>query len=136
MPLTRMEHYLVLSDDMEATKRFYCDALGLLEGPRPAFPFLGFWLYLGDIPCIHVADWITYGKHSENTGLPMTRRAHSTGSLDHIAFTAEDYDGVLARLEKHGIEIGKNDVPGGRLRQLFLTDPNGIKIELNFRIAA
>jgi hypothetical protein len=26
-----------------------------------------------------------------------------------------------------------NDVPGGALRQLFLQDPNGVKIEINVR---
>lgn len=136
MPLTRMEHYLVLSDDMEATKRFYCDALGMREGFRPAFTFPGFWLYVGDTPCIHVAEWKTYSAHSQQTGLPVTSRATSTGSLDHIAFASEDYDDVLAKLEKHGVNVGKNNVPGGRLRQLFVTDPNGVKIELNFRISA
>jgi catechol 2,3-dioxygenase-like lactoylglutathione lyase family enzyme len=134
MPLTKMEHYLVLSDDMEATKRFYCEALGMRIGPRPPLEFPGYWLYVGDTPCIHVAEWITYGAHSQRTGLPMTRRADSTGAVDHIAFTANDYDEVLGRLERNGIPVGKNDPPGGILRQLFLTDPNGVKIEINVRI--
>ena len=133
MPLTKLEHYLVLTDDLEATKRFYCEALGMREGSRPPLAFPGYWLYVGDTPCIHVAEWNTYTAHSRETGIAVTSRASGTGPLDHIAFNASDYDDVLARLEKAGVPVARNDVTGANLRQLFLTDPNGVKIEINVR---
>ncbi len=40
--------------------------------------------------------------------------------------------GVLAKLESRGIHFWKNTVPDVDLRQLFVEDPNGLRIELNF----
>jgi catechol 2,3-dioxygenase-like lactoylglutathione lyase family enzyme len=130
MPLLRIEHYLVISDDLEVTKRFYCDGLGMREGPRPPFAFKGLWLYVGEVAVIHVAERESYMGHYAKTELPAVK---DTGALDHIAFAAEDYDGVLARLEQHGYQVRKSGVPGGRLRQLFVRDPHGVQVELNFR---
>ena len=57
MPLTQLEHYLVLTDDLDATRDFYAKALGMRLGPRPPLGFPGYWLYLGEVPCIHIAEW-------------------------------------------------------------------------------
>jgi catechol 2,3-dioxygenase-like lactoylglutathione lyase family enzyme len=133
MPLTKMEHYLVLTDDIDATRDFYVQALGMHVGPRPPLGFPGYWVYVGDTPCIHIAEWKTYSAHSLEQGIAVTARADGTGPLDHIAFNAHDYDEVVARLDAHGVPAARNDVPGGVLRQLFLQDPNGVKIEINVR---
>jgi catechol 2,3-dioxygenase-like lactoylglutathione lyase family enzyme len=133
MPLTKMEHYLVLTDDLDATRDFYVHALGMHVGSRPPLGFPGYWVYVGDTPCIHIAEWQTYTEHSDGQGIPVSSRAHGTGPVDHIAFNALDYDDVVSRLEKHGVHADRNDVPGGMLRQLFLRDPNGVKIEINVR---
>jgi len=131
MPLTQHEHYLVLTDDIDATRDFYCNALGMRVGPRPPLDFSGYWVYLGEVPCIHIADWHSYRAHSRTTGIAISTRAAGTGPLDHIAFNAVDYAAVKARLAAHGIEATENLVAGVGLRQLFLADPNGVKIELN-----
>ncbi|MFS8608825.1 MAG: VOC family protein [Gammaproteobacteria bacterium] len=64
MALTKLEHYLVISDDIEETRRFYCDALGMRVGFRPELEFDGYWLYVGDVPCIHVAERESYKRYS------------------------------------------------------------------------
>ncbi|MGH8149973.1 MAG: VOC family protein [Steroidobacteraceae bacterium] len=133
--LTKMEHYLVITHDIERTREFYCGALGMRVGFRPTLEFPGYWLYVGETPCIHIAEWKTYTAHSERQGIPVSRPAPGTGAFDHIAFNAEDFDGVLERLERYGVKPGQNVVTGAPLRQLFLTDPNGVKIEINVRIA-
>jgi catechol 2,3-dioxygenase-like lactoylglutathione lyase family enzyme len=133
MPLTQMEHYLVLTDDLDATRDFYVQALGMHVGPRPPLGFPGYWVYVGDTPCIHIAEWVSYTTHSAEQGIAVSSRASGTGPLDHIAFNAHDYDDVVARLAAHGVQAARNDVPGGVLRQLFLQDPNGVKIEINVR---
>lgn len=131
MPLTQLEHYLVLTDDIDATRDFYCNVLGMRLGPRPPLRFSGYWVYLGEVPCIHIADWQSYRAYSEATGIAISARAVGTGPVDHIAFNAVDYASVKARLQAHGIVPAENVVPGIGLRQLFLSDPNGVKIELN-----
>jgi catechol 2,3-dioxygenase-like lactoylglutathione lyase family enzyme len=131
MPLTQMEHFLVLTDDIDATRDFYCNVLGLRQGPRPPLRFTGYWVYLGEVPCIHIADWRSYQAHARETGIAISTRAAGTGPVDHIAFNATDYDAVKARLQAHGVKPAENLVPKVGLRQLFFCDPNGVKIELN-----
>jgi catechol 2,3-dioxygenase-like lactoylglutathione lyase family enzyme len=131
MPLTKMEHFLVLTADMEKTRDFYCKVLGLREGPRPPLGFPGHWLYLGEIAVIHIAEWRTYTSHSNSLDIPVTTEAPGTGALDHIAFNATDYDELLASLERNGVKAMKNVTNVNGLRQVFLLDPNGIKLEIN-----
>jgi catechol 2,3-dioxygenase-like lactoylglutathione lyase family enzyme len=126
MPLTGMEHLLVLTDDIDETKDFYCRALGLEEGERPPLAFPGYWLYAGGVPCVHVADRQAYTAHSEEVGIPASPQV-----VDHIAFSGNDYEEAVTRLQREGVEAATNTVPGVGLRQLFLEDPNGLKIEIN-----
>ncbi|MBN1239380.1 MAG: VOC family protein [Gammaproteobacteria bacterium] len=135
MPLKKMEHYLVLTDDLEATRRFYCDVLGMTEGFRPQLDFPGYWLYLGDTPCIHVGDWDAYAVWTREVGIPISARAAGTGPLDHIAFNATGFDETVERLERLGIGMSRNELDDIGLKQLFIRDPNGLMIELNFREA-
>jgi catechol 2,3-dioxygenase-like lactoylglutathione lyase family enzyme len=83
MPLHRLEHVLVLTDDLEATRAFYCDVLGFEIGERPALEFPGFWLYLGGVPCVHVAERASYEAHAARLGLRAMQ-----APIDHVAFTA------------------------------------------------
>jgi catechol 2,3-dioxygenase-like lactoylglutathione lyase family enzyme len=53
--------------------------------------------------------------------------------VDHIAFHAHDFDKIVARLERCGVAARRNDAPGASLKQLFVYDPNGVKIEINVR---
>ena len=133
MPLLRLEHYLVLSDDIDGTRDFYCEVLGMREGFRPKLGFPGYWLYVGDVPSIHIAEWESYAVWTKEVGIPISSRAESTGAVDHIAFNASGFDEVRARLQARGLQIHSNLLDEIGLRQLFIYDPNGVPIELNFR---
>lgn len=125
MPLHRLDHYLVIARDLEATREFYAEVLGLQVGPRPPFPFAGYWMYLGDTPCVHVAD-ASRRPATEGEG------AAPTGALDHVAFAATGLEAMLARLQRLGIPVRRRKVPEQGLQQLFVVDPNGLTIELNY----
>ena len=131
MPITHLEHFLVLTDDIHATRDFYRDVLGLTVGPRPPLAFAGYWLYAGDTPCVHIAERASYTSTSTPAGIPVSGRSAGTGPFDHAAFIARDFDEIAARLARHGVKAHLNVVPGNGLRQLFLHDPNGVKIEIN-----
>ncbi len=131
MALTSIQHLLVLTNDIEGTRDFYRDVLGLEEGARPPLEFPGYWLYAQGVPCVHVADRELYNAHARTLGLEPSAGTHGSGVVDHVAFNAGDYDEVVARLERHGVAAVKNEVPEIRMRQLFISDPNGVRIEIN-----
>jgi catechol 2,3-dioxygenase-like lactoylglutathione lyase family enzyme len=131
--VSELEHVLVLSDDIDATRDFYERAVGLRAGDRPAFAFTGYWLYAGDVPCVHIADRNSYRAHARTLGLSVPERTGAPGPVDHIAFTAHDYEAVTERLAEAGVEPVRNDVPGGGPRQLFFNDPQGLRIEINVK---
>ena len=124
MKLKSFEHVLILADDIEATRKFYVDIIGLEDGYRPDFGFPGYWLYLGGSACIHLAA--RRGAASADAAEP------ASGCIDHIAFSAEDIEGARATLEDRGIAYRHRRVPGAPLQQLFIRDPNGVSVEINF----
>jgi len=128
-----MEHVLVLSDDIDASREFYTDVVGLQVGSRPPLEFPGFWLYAGATPCLHIAERQSYRAHAESLGLSVAPEPAGRGPVDHIAFNASDYEAVRTRLEQRGISAITNTVAGGAIRQLFFDDPNGVRVEINVR---
>ena len=124
--LERLDHVLVLTDDLETTTAFYCDVLGFERGDRPPLPFPGHWLKLGGAACVHVAERSAYEAHAASVGL-----AAAGASIDHVAFAATRYEEIAARLAAADVVAVTNDVPDAEMRQIFLSDPNGVRIELN-----
>jgi catechol 2,3-dioxygenase-like lactoylglutathione lyase family enzyme len=122
-----LDHFLVLTDDIDATRDFWCEVLGLEVGQRPPLEFPGYWLYAGDHPCVHIAERSRYIAHSGRVGIPA-----ATGPVEHVAFDGADPDEVAERLRRSRVPAVKNDVPGV-MRQYFIEDPNGVKIEINVK---
>ena len=133
MPITHMQHYMLLAKDLEQTRHFYCDVLGLRTGDRPPFRFKGLWIYAGEVACIHVAERASYDETSRTPVNPADPNDHGSGSVDHIAFAATDYDELVASFDRHGVRYRATQVQGSDLRQLFVFDPDGIQIEINIR---
>ena len=135
MTVTEMEHVLVLSEDIEASRDFYCRVVGLEVGERPPLEFPGYWLYAGATPCVHVAERHAYLKHAAALGLPASgdrSPGSGGGAIDHIAFDERDYEAAAARIRAAGLAAVSNVVPGGP-RQLFIDDPNGVRVEINVK---
>ena len=118
MTISGMNHFNVLTDDVDATRRFYAGILGLTEGKRPPFAFDGAWFYVDGRPILHVSK----------AKLPADRK----GVIDHIAFSASDLKGTVARLNEHNVEFALGQQVGTRLWQLFCNDPMGARVELDF----
>ena len=136
--VSELEHVLVLSDDIDAARDFYESAVGLRAGNRPPLAFDGYWLYAGSVACLHIADRSAYRAHAATLGLSVAESAARVGGsesspIDHIAFSASNYEAVSARLAAAGIEPVRNDVPGGGPRQLFFSDPDGVRVEINVK---
>ena len=133
MPLSHIEHFLLQTADMEKTREWYTSVLGMRVGPSPDFKFPVFWLYLGDKDVVHVTEG--GAKVSENRKKYVgqeSQATHGTGVLDHIAFRATGLEKMLKHLRAEKVEFKQRQVNDQGLYQLFMYDPNGIKIELNY----
>jgi catechol 2,3-dioxygenase-like lactoylglutathione lyase family enzyme len=127
MAVDMLEHFTVRCTSLEHTRDFYSEIVGLRIGPRPEFDFAGYWLYLGDQPVVHLVL-------ADEREKPRAQDAgHHTGALDHIAFRGQDLDGTRALLRAKGIDFKECPVPGRPVHQVFVRDPDGVLIELNFR---
>jgi catechol 2,3-dioxygenase-like lactoylglutathione lyase family enzyme len=114
----RIDHITIATDDLDATLGFYQDVLGLEVGPRPAFPFAEAWLYAGGRPIVHLKA-------------PGVQRADS--ALDHVAFYTDDFSSFIARLDRMHLTYKQQVLSDGSLRQCFLRDPNGVRLEITGR---
>ena len=137
MPLTRLDHYSIRTARLAETEQFYTSVLGLEVGPRPNFPFPGVWLYQSGIAVVHVVgidpsnpaglkDYLG-DKAGSDTGTGT-----GTGTIDHVAFVGTDVEAMRAQFRHIGIPYRDRTVPNMNLEQVFLEDPNGITVELNF----
>ena len=134
-----LNHVSIRTADLEACRRFYVDALGLVVGPRPDFPFPGLWLYAGDpargAPAVVHVIGIDAGDRGGLAGYLGDRPAspaRGSGALDHVAFQASGLAEHRATLHRLGVAMRERTVPGLGLHQIFVTDPDGIVVELNF----
>jgi len=119
MKVEGMNHFTILAKDLEATRRFYTEILGLSEGYRPPFGFPGIWFYAGNRAILHVI-----GRAS----LPDPKG----GVFDHMAYSAKGLAPTLAKLKAKGIDYQLVKQAGSGVWQIFFHDPNGAKIELDF----
>lgn len=90
----------------------------MTDGFRPSFRSRGFWLYAGDRPVVHLTE--------------NGQDAPGRSALDHYAFTCEGLDAMMARLREQAIPFQLDPARDSKNAQLFVTDPAGVSLELNF----
>ncbi len=102
MPLSHIEHYLVLSDEIDATRDWYRDVLGMQEGWHPDFGFPVYWMYLGGVDVVHIGKSAKHAGESQKAYLGRLAQdaGAGTGAIDHIAFRAKDLRETLAHLRR------------------------------------
>lgn len=128
-------HCAIRTADLESTLHFYKHALGLKEVPRPAgLTFPGAWLAVPNAvgqAILHVyAGSAAAGKDGD---APVD---NERGAVDHISLLAQGFTRFRAQFEKLGISSREQNQNGGTNWQMFIHDPNGIKVELTFDQAA
>ena len=136
MPLRHLQHFLIQTTDLEGTTRWYEDVLGMRRGPHPAFPFPVEWIYIGDQDVLHLTEGGAGVSAERKQYLEQTSEAtHGSGVVDHVAFRADGLGDMLEHLRSKSIDFQTRQVDSAGLFQIFLHDPNGVKIELNFENA-
>ena len=132
MPVTALNHYLIVSKNLERSKKFYQEVLGLDVAERPDFGFPGYWLKTGDNICVHLASQAANKIRDQFLLKKHPRGTKGSGSVDHIAFLAQDPEGVRNRIQKNKVDMHFRSFPDAKLFQIFLKDPDDVTIELNF----
>ncbi len=133
MPVTELNHYLLVAKNLEKTRKFYQQVLGLkLAGERPDFGFPGYWLKAGGNICVHLASQAPSRIRDQFLLRKHRKGANGSGTVDHIAFLAKKPEEVRKRIQKHKVEMHYRSFPESKLFQIFLRDPDDVTIELNF----
>jgi catechol 2,3-dioxygenase-like lactoylglutathione lyase family enzyme len=120
-----LDHFNIRTRKLTETVRFYENVLGLEKGPRPNFAFPGAWMYSEGKAVVHLVD-------ISATDEPQKP---DSGVVHHVAFVSTGFDGMSQRLKSRGMPFEALQVPGGELWQIFVNDPNGVMIELNYEAA-
>jgi catechol 2,3-dioxygenase-like lactoylglutathione lyase family enzyme len=121
MAVDSLQHINLRSSDVERSREFFVEVVGLQVGPRPPLASVGYWLYLGEVPVIHLVQ-----------RPPDSTYGCGTGAVDHIAFHGVDFEATRGRFSALGIPFREAVIPRDGTRQLFIHDPDDVKIELNF----
>src|ERR1700723_3671498 len=120
-----LDHFNIRTRKLDDTVRFYQDILGLTKGDRPNFAFPGAWMYSEGKPVVHLVD----------ISPTQEQQKPDSGVVHHVAFASRDFAGMKQRLQSKGMKFDSRQVPGGDLWQIFVDDPNGVMIELNYEAA-
>jgi catechol 2,3-dioxygenase-like lactoylglutathione lyase family enzyme len=126
MQVSRLDHVNIAGPAglIEACRRFYVDVIGLTEGDRPPFTSRGFWLYAGDQPVVHLSE------------RPFDAGSQPEGPFAHYALQCTGLADAKERLDRARIPFTVSEVPLTNQVQLFVHDPAGVALELNFRRTA
>ena len=93
-----LDHVTLVVKDLDRSRTFYVEALGMTEVPRPNFAFPGLWFQAGPTQ-IHLI-----GEHlgTPPAGNPLPEQFRTSRS-HHFAFLVNDADGLYTVLSfKHG----------------------------------
>ncbi|WP_218509260.1 VOC family protein [Variovorax sp. dw_308] len=138
MSIAKLAHYSIRSTRLEASRKFYVEVLGLREGFRPPFDFPGHWLYRGgDEAEFGVVHLIGIDKDDpqgldDYLGAKGEETLYGSAAVDHLAFLATNLPDMHRRLDQAGCVFRERTVPSLGLHQVFVEDPSGVTIELNY----
>ena len=132
MPVTELNHYFVRSKNLEKSRHFYCDVLGFEVMPRPDFPFPGYWLGVNGAIQVHMGLDGIEETAKYYYGTTAASAKDNAGVVDHIAFLASEPEAFAQRFRRIGLPSRERYFAEIGLFQIFVADPDGLMIELNF----
>jgi glyoxylase I family protein len=114
MRFGRVHHVSINVTDIDESRGFYTDVLGMATLPRPDFDFPGAWLDAGEQQ-IHLIEV----------------EGFEASPGQHFALQVSDLDATIAELDERGLSVSAPVEIPGFCRQAFFKDPTGNLIELN-----
>ena len=120
MQITQLHHVNIHTTNVDRLVDWYTRVLDMPAGARPAFPFPGAWLYMGEQAVIHLV------------GVDRLPKAEGTLQLEHFAFNATGLEDFLARLERENVPYDGRKLQGVEGVQINVYDPDGNHIHVDF----
>jgi catechol 2,3-dioxygenase-like lactoylglutathione lyase family enzyme len=131
MPLFDIHHVAIKCKEgkLKESEEFYTNVFGMASADRPDLGFPGAWLDM-EGSMFHLME-LEFPPEVD----PWYARKEGGSALDHIAIKAHNFDAFKKQAIAQGVDWRQNIIKGAGLWQLFVLDPNGIIVELNFDIA-
>jgi catechol 2,3-dioxygenase-like lactoylglutathione lyase family enzyme len=129
MTVESLDHINVVTPDLDRAEAFYRDLLALetRPAPPPLTPATARWMHdSGGRAVLHLNALDVPRLFDRDMA------AGPTGALHHVAFRYAGHADVLERISAMGLDHRRNEVPAAGLRQIFVSDPDGVLLELNF----
>ncbi len=129
MRVNALDHVNIQTLNLAATVDFYADVLDLeaRDPPPPLDPKLVQWMY--DAEGRAIFHLTTPGSIMGGAQEQLSR---DTGPVHHVALSCSGHDEMVACLKRLGLECRLNHVVAIDLKQIFVRDPNGVLLELNY----
>lgn len=124
-----LDHVNVQTTRLAETVAFYRDVIGLEQRDPPGLdPKFVQWMHdESGHALVHVS---TVGSLlGDGAGYV---EGGKTGAVHHVALLCAGHDAMVRTLERHGLGYRLNHVQVIDLKQIFVEDPNGVLIELNY----
>lgn len=119
MDIKLLEHVNLRTADIHRLEKWYCQVLGLKPGYRPPFKSTGRWLYAGNIPMIHLLE-------------VKDQKLCDDPTIEHFAMRVSGLKDFLQTLEEVNILYRTVRLPELRVFQIYITDPDGNTMHLDF----
>jgi catechol 2,3-dioxygenase-like lactoylglutathione lyase family enzyme len=113
LQIAQIDHVSVIITDVDKSRHFYRDLLGLKEIPKPrTFDFVAIWFDLGNMH-VHL----------------LQKEKADTISPRHFALRVANAQAARAHFRAHGVAINETTLIPGADR-FFIHDPDGNRIEI------
>ena len=119
--ILELNHINIETADIDRSASFYTDVLGLVSGERPEFDRPGHWMYMDNMPIVHIITPLPDNKL-------LTGSKHA--AISHFALRIKNFEAMKEHLINLSIPYTEVDVPGSDRRQFFINDPDGVVVEL------
>lgn len=129
MRVEALDHINIIVADIDAAADFYSSLFGLerRDAPPPLTPRNAQWMYDGDgRAIIHITSLDCPRAYDRDVA------PGPTGSIHHVALRCSGYEEMIGRLTARGLDHQLNLIDAIGLRQIFVEDPHGVLLELNF----
>ena len=141
MSIKRLDHVNFITHDMPKTIEFYCKVIGLVHGQHLSIDTaqsVYFYIPDNDVAILHIGNAKADKKQPKFERLAELDKNHdgrfATGAFDHFALAVDmaDYDMFIKKFDGKNLDYQTYFHEDMALKQIWLLDPNGVRVELNF----